>query len=268
MAPLAWAQAWTQPEQQGYYRFGVQATQADHFYDPGGDRVRITTVGDYVASFYGEYGLTSRFTAVAYLPFFERITLNEVQGRPSGTVIVEGDAANGVADPIVGLRYGLKQAGPLVLSLGLHVGIPLGDDTQPNGLITGDGEFNQQVVLAAGYSFYPRPAYVQASGGFNNRTRGFSDELMYSLEAGYTFAGRWTLIGRGRGVETLENGGTGRRGGANGLYANNVRYLALGTELAYTMPSGWGVALGVEGAAFGQNVLSAPVFSLGVFLAR
>ena len=266
---VAAAQAWTQPRGEGYYRLGLRALQARHFYDPGGTRVPITTVGDYVASVYAEYGITDRITAVAYAPFFERITLNELVGRPSGTVVVEGDAASGIADPTLGVRYGVLRGGPAVVSLGLQLGLPLGQDEQPNGLITGDGEFNQLVSVAAGYSFYPRPVYAMASVGFNNRTRGFSDEVAYQVEGGVTWRQTVLVIGRLRGSESLENGsgGTGP-GGIGGLYSNNVRYLTLGAEVAYLFAGGYGVAVGAETAVYGQNVLSAPVFTVGFFLDR
>ncbi len=262
------AQAWTQPRGDVYARFGFQFTRADNFYDPGGARIPITTVGDHVVSLYGEYGLTAALTAVAYLPVFERITLNRVVSQPSGTVLVEGDAANGIADATVGLRYGLLRGGQIVATAGLSLGLPLGSASQENGLVTGDGEFNQHVIVALGYSLHPAPAFVQASLGFNHRTEGFADEITYSLEGGYTLAERVGLIVRARGVESLDNGADGSLGGPVGLYANDVRYLSVGGEVAYTLPSGLGVALATETGVFGQNVLSAPVFSVGVFLKR
>lgn len=268
MIPSVSSQAWTHDRGGGYIRLGAQALRADHFYDPGGQRIPITTVGDYVVSLYGEYGITTALTAVVYAPFFERVTLNSVVDPRTGTAIVEGDAVNGIADATVGVRYGLLREGPLVASLGLHLGLPLGDDSQVNGLVTGDGEFNQHAVLALGYSFYPRTVYLQASTGFNHRTRGFSDEVTYSLEGGATVVDRIGLMVRARGVESLKNGRDEPLGGPVGLYANDVRYLAVGGEVTYTLPSGVGVALGAETALFGQNTLSAPVFSLGVFLQR
>ena len=108
-----------------------------------------------------------------------------------------------------------------------------------------------------------------ASVGFNNRTRGFSDEVAYQVEGGVTWRQTVLVIGRLRGSESLENGsgGTGP-GGIGGLYSNNVRYLTLGAEAAYLFAGGYGVAVGAETAVYGQNVLSAPVFTVGFFLDR
>ncbi|MEM1127599.1 MAG: hypothetical protein AAGI71_13180 [Bacteroidota bacterium] len=267
-APSAHADGWTQRKQSGFYKVNFRFVSAGSFYERSGTQIDIPTLRDYTVSFYGEYGLTDRLTAFAYVPFFERITLNEQVGTETGFVFFEGDAVSGVADPDIGLRYGLVTQGPVVLSASLRFGLPIGRDEQPNGLLTGDGEFNQHLALEAGYSLYPVPAYAVASLGFNNRTGGFSDEVIYGIEAGYTVGVWLTLIGRLRGVESLKNGEDGTLGGGSGLYANNQRFLSPGVEVLVTPQTGYGVSLGVDGAFFGENVLAAPAFSLGVFMSR
>jgi len=52
------------------------------------------------------------------------------------------------------VRVGLLRGGSTVISAGLKSGLPLGDDAQENGLLTGDGEFNQILSLQLGQSFY------------------------------------------------------------------------------------------------------------------
>ncbi len=261
----AFADAWPQPRGHGYYKIGFRMLRATHFYEPNGNRIRIPTVGDYTVSFYGEYGLTDRITLVAYVPFYERITLNRQVGRNSGFVFSEGDVVNGIADPIISARIGLAQFGATVVSASLRLGLPLGNSDQPNGLLTGDGELNQTVALEAGHSFYPAPVYAKASFGFNQRVKGYSDEIVYAVEAGYTVAERFTIAGRLRGVEPLRNGDPAV-GGRRGLNGNDQRYLAYGAELTYTHQGAYGLSLGVEGATRAQNVLSAPAFSVGIFV--
>ncbi len=258
------ADGWPQRRGGGYYKIGFRMLQATQYYEPNGNKIRIPTLGDYTLSFYGEYGITDRITAIAYVPFYERITLNRQVGRESGFVFTEGDAVSGIADPIIGARIGLAQFGGTVLSASLRLGLPLGNSSQPNGLVTGDGELNQTVSLEAGHSFYPIPAYASASVGFNQRLEGFSDEIVYALEAGYTVADRFTITGRVRGVETLRNGDA--VGGQRGLNGNDQRYLAYGVEATYTHRNAYGLTLGVEGATRAQNVLSAPAFSMGLFI--
>lgn len=265
-AVSVYADGWPQRQGHGYYKLGVYTLRATHYYEPGGNRIAIPTVGDYTFSFYGEYGLTDRLTAIAYVPF-QRITLNRQVGRESGFVFSEGDATTGLADPFVGARFGLLQFGGTVVSAGLKLGIPLGTKDQTNGLNTGDGELNQLITLETGHSFYPMPAYAVVTTGFNQRSGGFSDEFTYSLEAGYTVANAWTIIGRVQGLESFQNGDASA-GGQLGFAGNDQRYLLYGMELAYTRNDRYGVTFGVQNATRAQNVLSAPAFSFGLFLKR
>ena len=108
----AHADGWPQKRGRGYYKVGYRMVRATQYYEPNGNLIRIPTLGDYTFSFYGEYGLTDGITVLAYVPFFERITLNRQVGRTSGFVFSEGDA---VAMPVhrhVGL--GTQDAGELV----------------------------------------------------------------------------------------------------------------------------------------------------------
>jgi hypothetical protein len=260
------AGAWPQQRGHGFYKLGLKFIRANQFYEPSGNKIDIPTFGDYTTSFYGEYGLTDKLTLVAYFPFFKRITLNEQVGRSSGFVFFEGDEVSGVADADIGLRLGLLQSGPTVLSIGIKLGLPIGKDSQANGLLTGDGEFNQLLTFEIGQSFYPRPMYFTGAVGVNNRSKGYSDEFHYLAEFGYTFGSRFTVVVRLHGIESFKNGDDAVLGGMGGLYANNQRYLAYGPEIIYRIRKNFGITAGVEGASRAQNVLSAPAFSFGVFL--
>ena len=119
-----------------------------------------------------------------------------------------------------------------------------------------------------GHSLYPVPAYFNVDIGFNNRIKGYSDEFLFAFEVGYTFKGKLTAILRLRGLESLENGDDGVSGGMGGLYANNQSYTTYGPELIYSIDERAGISLSAAGATRVKNALSAPVFSLGVFLKR
>lgn len=260
--------AWTQPRGGGYFKLNSQMVRGDRFYDRQGSCMAIPTLADYTLSLYGEYGLREQLTVVGYLPFFKRITLNKQVGRPSRFLYFKGDAQTGVADADLGVRYRLLQRGGTVLSAGLSFGLPLGRDQQENGLLTGDGEFNQALTLQVGRSFYPLPAYLSAELGVNNRTRGFSDEFLYAAELGHTFGAAFTAIVRLRGVESLKNGDGAVMGGMGGLYANDQGFLAYGTELLWAPRPSCGISFSLTGAARLRNSLSAPALSLGIFTRR
>lgn len=258
------AGAWTQSRGHGFYKLGGQLIRATQFYEPDGTRITIPTFGDYTTSVYGEYGLTQRVTVVTYIPFVKRITLNKQVERTTKFVFFPGDAKTGIADSDLGVRIGLIQDGATVVSAGLMLGFPIGDHQQVNGLRTGDGEFNQFLTLQAGHSFYPVPLYVTGEVGVNNRSDGYSDELRYAVEAGYTVRQRVTLSVHARAVESFKNGESTVTGGMGGLYANNQRYFSYGPELSVLLTNAVGLTAGVDGAARGQNVLAAPMYSLGI----
>ncbi len=258
------AGAWTQKRGEWYYKLGLRIVRADEFYEPGGNKIDTRTIGDYTTTFYGEYGLNDWLTLVASAPIFKRITLNrQVNGR--GEVLFLGDSKNGVADFDIGARVALLRAAKSVLSAEVLFGIPIGDDNQSSGLLTGDGEFNQLIKLQFGHSFFPTAIYFSGEAGFNNRTEGFSDEFGYAAELGYTFKNRLLFIFRLRGVESLKNGESSGVGGML-LFANNQSYLSYGPEINYMITRMLGVSAGIEGATRGENVLSAPAFSAGFFL--
>ena len=260
------AGGWTRQQGTGYYKIGFQIIRANMFYEPNGNKTRITPLGDYTVSVYGEYGITDWLTGIGYLPFYKRITLDRVVGRPSGIVYFPGDETSGIADMAVGVRLALVRQSPTVLGLAAMFGIPIGDGDQPNGLLTGDGEFDQLVALEAGHSFHPLPMFATAQVGFNNRTRGFSDEFRYGAQLGYTFNNLILLTIHARGVESLRNGDDSVIGGMNGLYANNQQYLEYGIEGIYLLSSAYGISLAVDTATRGRNVLSALKYSFGVSL--
>lgn len=261
----AHAGAWTQRRGHGFYKLEGRFIYAQRFFEPDGQIIDIPTLSDYTTSFYGEYGVSNRLTLLAYVPFYKRIALNRQIGEPSGFVYFAGDSVSGFADSDMGVRIGLKQNSSTVLSARVMFGLPLGKDEQQNGLLTGDGEFNQLLALELGHSFYPLPLYFSGEAGFNNRTQGFSDEFRYAAEFGYTLWGKTTVMMKFLGVASLKNGHDNVRGGMGGLYANNVSYLALGPALFYQINKNFGVTVGIDGAAYGQNVLAAPSYALGIY---
>lgn len=261
------AGVWTQQRGEGYYKLGLRIVRADEFYEPGGNKISIRTVGEYTTIFYGEHGLSDRFTVVVSAPIVKRITLNRQVGT-GGALLFEGHSKTGVADFDLGVRVGLLRTGSAVVSAEALFGIPFGDDEQEIGLYTGDGEFNQVLKLQFGYSFSPLPIFFSSEAGFNNRSNGYSDEFHYSAEVGYTFKNKFLLIFRLRGVESLKNENDPTVGGSFGLFANNQRYLSYGPEINFLINRSVGFVAGIEGATRAENVLSAPAFSFGFFLKR
>ena len=262
---------WPQPKKKGYFKLGQSAIISDQFFDLNGEIIDLTTISLYTTSIYGEYGFTDRLTGILYMPFFVRSTLNEVERRQSGT-IEPGDAVNSFGDTDIGLKYALITGKKIALAASITLGLPFGktaegfsDAGEPRILQTGDGEFNQLLMIEASRSFYPAPFYASIGTGFNNRTNDFSDEFRYSFELGYTGLDKWNLALKINGVESFRNGDPGG-GAGNGIFGNNVEFLAITPEVSYNVSERMGMAASAGFAASGSNILAAPNYSLGLFL--
>lgn len=255
---------WVQGVGEAFFKASQTVIRADRFYNPNGDDISITTVSLYTTSFYGEFGITPKFTGVVYFPVFVRSTLNDVRFRQSGDVI-PGDEVNALGDAEIGVKYGLLSKGPVVVSLGLYLGLPLGEDSGGDGQIlqTGDGEFNQKLQVEASHSFTNSPFYATALVGFNNRTNDFSDELHLGLEIGYVttrFAGNL----KAKNVSSFNNGDAQGAAG-NTIFSNNTEYFSVTPELNYSIGTQWGLSASAAFAVSGRNILASPSYSLGVF---
>ena len=257
------AQAWTKSKGKGFYKLDFSAINAADVFDMAGKVVPFRTLGNYSTSFYGEYGLTDKIMAIAYVPFYVRNVVNETKGRQTGNIIEPGIANDNFGDVDLGFRFALPIKNVAVAAT-LMLGIPTGDAKQVDGLFTGDGEFNQLLKIGVGTG--GKRWWTQGAMGYNNRTKGFSDEFRYDFEFGYKFFNeRLLAIFKINGVESFNNGTA--QAAVTGLFSNNVEYLGIGPEVLYYVNSKKtiGISARIAGAAKGQNVLAAPATSVGIF---
>ena len=256
------AQAWTKPKGGGFYKFDYTVIQTNKVYDPGGKVVPFRTLGNHTLSLYGERGITDKFTIQAYIPFFVRNVLNETKGAQTGVLLEPGIEENNIGDIDIAFRYALPTGG-LPVSASLLLGLPTGNSTQNSGLFTGDGEFNQMLKLSTGVG--ATKWWTQFGMGYNNRTKGFSDEVRYDSEFGYKmFNQKLLTIVKFSGIESINNGTEAVS--STGLFSNNVEFLSPGLEFLYFIKPKLGLSFRAAGAVKGQNVLAAPSFSFGAFI--
>jgi len=116
-----------QPKGKGYFKLSEWWTVFDkHLTDSGSTDPNITT-GIYNTTFYGEYGITDRFTAVVNAPIFSRTYMNNLRSATTNEVIIPGEGINGIGDIDLALKYGLTKPGSAIpVSLTIGVGIPTG----------------------------------------------------------------------------------------------------------------------------------------------
>lgn len=260
------AQGWPQPKGQSFLKLDFSFIRARSFYGPDGNIYDIngagTRLGSYTTAFYGEYGITSKLTAIAYVPFVVRNTVNKGVGAITGEVLQPGLENTALGDPDLGFRFGILKKGKFVLSSSLLFGIPGGDYTNPDLLYTGDGEWNQQLRIEWGYG--ATRWYTNGYLGLNNRTKGFSDEARFHAEIGYWLV-KSKLLASAK-LATVQSFYNGEPNGTtNGLFANNVEYISPQLGLTWEHKSRWGLSALVAGAFAGSNALAAPAVAVGVY---
>jgi hypothetical protein len=223
---------WTPKKRKGFFKFGQNVIRSNKFYSPSGDIIDITTISLYTTSIYGEYAFSDRVAGIIYVPLFVRSTINKIETRQTGRVTA-GDEVNAIGDFDIGLKYALVYNKPISVSASLTLGLPLGETQGGDGKIlqTGDGEFNQLIKIEASKSFYPKPLYATVVVGLNNRTKGFSEELHFGFEVGYTFKEKLTTTLKVYNVSSFENGEPTSAAG-NGVFSNNTEFFSYGPEIS------------------------------------
>lgn len=261
---------WPQPKDKGYFKvFQWWVVSDQHFTGSGGIDPN-TTNGIFNTGFYGEYGLTNRLTAIAYVPFFSRAYNNNTVSGTTSEVITEGEAINSFGDSELGLKYGLLTKGPIALSATVKFGLPLGNSNggSAGNLQTGDGEFNQSLTIDAGkgFSIGAAEAYANVYLGYNNRTNGFSDEILYGFEGGVKLFDKKILaIARFIGIKSTNNGDSTDQPNSTSIFANNSEHFSFNPEVAYNFNNKWGVSTSIGAALYGRLIFANPSYSVGVF---
>lgn len=262
---------WPQAKGKAYLKLAEWWVIADQHYTASGKIDPNITSSIYSTTVYAEYGITNRLTGIFYMPLFSRALYNTERSVATGRVITPGAAINHIGDADIALKYGLVVNKPTVVSATLLLGLPLGR-TGGGGLgilQTGDGEFNQMLQIDVSRSFKlseKKYGYVSVYGGFNNRTRGFSDELRYGLEAGTGwFNDKVYTILRFQGVKSLYNG-SGVVSDGTSFFANNTQYLSIAPEVSYFFSKNAGVTASIGGALFGNLIYARPSYSVGFFV--
>lgn len=258
---------WTQQKGGGFLKLSQSAIFAENIFSATGSIEEITPLYMYTSSIYSEYGLTDRFTAVAYIPFFVRSTIANVKNSQTGEISSPGDEMNAFGDVNMGLKYGIIINKSIVLSGSITLGLPLGETQggQSGILQSGDGEFNQLIKLEASHSFYPNPFYASVLAGFNNRTNDFSDELHFGAEVGVTlnkFVGILKLYN----LSSLYNGLPDTENMNNSVFSNNTEYLSFTPEVLYGVNDNFGLNAAAGFAFSAKRILAAPNLSVGLYL--
>jgi hypothetical protein len=254
------AGGWTQKKGSSFYKLDFRYLPGKSVYNDDGEKVNFT-IEDLSFGFYAEYGVTDALTVTTDWVTFHSTNIEESISYPSL------DDVSGISDASIGLRYLILNFGNSVISAAGKINIPAGKTYEDGKLWLGTGEWNQTIGLEFGHSFYPVRAYASATFYYRNRTEGFSDDIKWEMEGGYSFNEVLSVIAKFHGLNTLENGDANFKGGF-AIYSNNQKYIAYGLDLNYKLSSRISFKLGYESGGAGRNIISAPVFSTGIFFSN
>ena len=259
---------WVQEKNKGYFKLNQWWLIANQHFTNTGELDPNQTRATYITSLYGEYGISNKFTAILYFPFFTRSLSYDQKSSTTGDIIQEGEAINSVGDTELTIKYGLIQNDKIALSTSLTLGLPFGisDGGSDGSLQTGIGEFYQMFRLDASKSFTIGNTYPFASiyGAFNHRSKNYSNEFKYGFKAGIEL-NKWLLIINTFGVSSFKNVENDFGNSGTSIFGNNTEYFSVSPEIAYKFTERIGVTANVAVPIWGKLILASPSYSIGVF---
>ena len=252
---------WPQNKNNGYIKLSHYRIKANYFFDETGSIIPIQTISYFNNTFYAEYGITSRFTAITNFSFFS----GSIQ-KENTTLNIAKDKIYSLGDSDITLKYGLIPKGKIVLSTSLTFGIPLGINHGgvEQNLQTGDGEFNQMISIDLSGSFGGGKFYFSTLMGFNNRTENFSDEIRYGFELVYKYSKIWS-INRAYGIKSLNTGNESSIYSL-GIFNNNTEFFSITPEIVYEAKENFGITFSAGFAPYGKRIMANPSFSAGIYM--
>jgi hypothetical protein len=197
---------WTKGKKEGFYQLSYQSLVSKDYYTLDGELLNTNQFSQQSLVFYGEYGLTDRFTIIANLPLQ---TWNGFETT---------EKVSGLGDLRLEFKHAiLKKYLPLTISVAPE--LPIGkannfakstvNDFEKINLPSGDGEFNVWSTLATSFALPNAPLYGSIFGSYNARTEyegvSFSDQYAIGAEIGYKIAGKVWVNARLNGLASVDN---------------------------------------------------------------
>ena len=266
----ALAGPWPRKEGKTFLQLGFSTIGYNKVYGDDSRKYPIgSDVRDNVLQLFVDYGLTERLSVTAMIPMKFLSTTGKSGAASFST--------SGISDIDFSMRYNWFRSSGYVISNEVLLGLPSGKSNDPNGLLLGDGEFNVLLKILAGRSFYPIPLYVSADIGYNIRSegnsdnvlyRGHSDDVLYNIEAGYGFMeSRLYLILLISGKESTSRvPSVPNPAGGFGLYTNNQEYTAWIGKVLYKFDPMYGCAVSYATATHGRNIAGGVVLAASFFV--
>ena len=180
---------WTKSKGEGFFQTSFSTFNSKDYFTLEGEKLVTNRFHQQSIVFYGEYGVTDKFTIITNLP------LQNFNGFETTETV------SGLGDLRVEFKHALlKKYFPLAISVAPE--IPIGrannfanstvNDFDRINLPSGDGEFNVWTTLATSFALGDFPFYGSLFGSYNYRTQydgiSFSDQIAVGVELGYKIA--------------------------------------------------------------------------------
>ena len=205
-SPVLAQSGWTKEKGEGFYQLSFQSFQSSDYYTLGGELLNTNKFSQQSLVFYGEYGLTDRFTIIANLPLQ---TWNGFETT---------ETVSGLGDLRLEFKHALLKK-YLPLSISVAPEIPIGrannfaqstiNDFEEINLPSGDGEFNVWTTLASSFALPNAPFYGSIFAAYNFRTEydevSFSDQIAIGAEVGYKVANLVWVNARLNGLNSVDD---------------------------------------------------------------
>jgi hypothetical protein len=196
---------WTKSKGEGFFQTSFSTFNSKDYFTLEGEKLLTNRFHQQSIVFYGEYGVTDKFTVIANLP------LQNFNGFETTETV------SGLGDLRLEFKHSLlKKFLPLAISVAPE--IPTGrannfansivNDFERINLPSGDGEFNVWTTLATSFALGDFPFYGSLFGSYNYRTQydgiSFSDQMAVGVEFGYKFFDKVWVNARLNGLTSVD----------------------------------------------------------------
>jgi hypothetical protein len=264
--PMGAQSGWTKEKGKYFTKLDFSNFVSTAYFNPSGNQLLTSEFRQRSVHFYGEYGITDRFTIIGSMPL---LRLNSFETTKT---------VAGIGDLRLEFKYKPFKNLKLPMAVSIAPELPTGRKNafaenkfipgEKINLPAGDGEFNIWGTLAVSLPF-SKKGYTSFYGSYNLRTAfeglDFQDLYQVGFEIGYNPFKSFWLNAKLRSQYTIADSEHPELAFVRG---DATTYTLLSAEAFYKINDRFGISAtfltGNEWLASFQNIYIAPYFSVGV----